>query len=53
MIDLASALWNQRFEIQRAKDRLTQLHKIVGRPVDLNLGVWIQLYAFCLEYSPT
>lgn len=52
MIDFASALWNQRFEIQRARARLTQLHRIVGRPVDLNLGQWIQLYAFCMEYSP-
>lgn len=52
MIDFASALWNQRLEVQRAQDRLVQLHKVVNRPIDLNLGQWVQLYAFCLEFAP-
>jgi len=52
VIDFASALWNQRPEVRRAKDRLVQMHKIVNRPVDLNLGQWVQLYAFCLEFAP-
>jgi len=52
LIDLASALWNQRQELSKAKKRLMALHEAVNKPTDLNLGQWFQLYAFGLEFAP-
>jgi hypothetical protein len=52
MLDLATALWNKRQAISRAKERLTMLHGVVDSPDDLDLGTIIQLYAFCLEFAP-
>lgn len=52
MIDLATALWNQRIEIRDAKDRLRQLQRIVNWPGDMPLASGIHLYAFCLEFAP-
>lgn len=31
---------------------MVQFSEIVNRPGDLDLGQWVQLYAFCLEFSP-
>src|SRR5207244_11476848 len=52
MIELATALWNQRHRILEAKDRLVQLRAAVNWPGDLDLATWLQLYAFCLEFNP-
>ena len=52
MMDLATALWNKRQAISRAKERLATLHRVVDSPDDLDLGTSIQLYAFCLEFAP-
>jgi hypothetical protein len=52
MMDLATALWNKRQAISRAKERLAILHRVVDSPVDLDLATYIQLYAFCLDFAP-
>jgi cephalosporin hydroxylase len=52
MMDLATALWNKRQAISRAKERLAILHRVVDSPGDLDLGTSIQLYASCLEFAP-
>ena len=51
-MDLATALWNKRQAVSRAKERLAMLHRVVDSPDDLDLGTSIQLYAFCLEFAP-
>jgi predicted O-methyltransferase YrrM len=52
MMDLATALWNKRQAISPAKERLAIRHRVVDSPGDLDLGTYIQLYAFCLEFAP-
>jgi hypothetical protein len=51
-MDFATALWNKRQAIRRAKERLATLHRVVDSPGDLDLGTCIQFYAFCLEFAP-
>lgn len=51
MIDLASALWNQRYALSEAKDRLVRFRELVNCPGNLPLGNWFQLYAVSLNFA--
>ena len=47
-----SAYWNQRFAVARTRDRLVALSQAVGRPLDMPLFQYGQLFAAALEFSP-
>jgi hypothetical protein len=52
IVSPATALWNQRYAIANARERIKRLSAAIARTSDFSLYQWAQIMAFVLEFRP-